>query len=222
MVETDLRLSISEGHDQLVVSGLATAGTLLAGTAGDAIVKVRRGISQLANAGYAADTLIIDAAGAEELDLMTTSGDEAMYMWGPGSFAGVLFGLNRRVTKQAGTAVVDSDAFGRLYASPLSLQRFEVDAGLTNRSNHRLEVRHVRGRADHRRRANHVIEVKLSEHANQHIDHDRQADRQHQGYHQTAGHETNLRPLARPLGEQKHPLSVVPVRHRRMTVVCRT
>jgi hypothetical protein len=35
--------------------------------------------------------------------------------------------------------VVDSEAFGRLYASPLSLQRFEVDAGLTNRSNYRLE-----------------------------------------------------------------------------------
>jgi hypothetical protein len=43
------------------------------------------------------------------------------------------------VTKAAGTAVVDSEAFGRLYASPLQLQRFEVDAGLTNRSNYRLE-----------------------------------------------------------------------------------
>jgi hypothetical protein len=28
------------------------------------------------------------------------------------------------VTKASGTAVVDSQAFGRLYASPLSLQRF--------------------------------------------------------------------------------------------------
>jgi len=35
--------------------------------------------------------------------------------------------------------VVDSPAFDRLYASPLHLQRFEVDAGLTNRSNYRLE-----------------------------------------------------------------------------------
>ena len=47
--------------------------------------------------------------------------------------------MNVRVTKQAGTAVADSQAFGRLYASPLQLQRFEVDAGLTNRSNYRLE-----------------------------------------------------------------------------------
>jgi HK97 family phage prohead protease len=139
MVETDLRLGISEGYDRLVLNGLATAGTLTAGTAGDVIQKVRRGISQLATAGYAADTLVIDAAGAENLDLMTTSGDEAFYVWSPGNFAGDLFNLNRRVTKAAGTAVVDSQAFGRLYASPLSLQRFEVDAGLSNRSNYRLE-----------------------------------------------------------------------------------
>jgi HK97 family phage prohead protease len=139
MIEVDLRLSISEGYDQLVVDGLATAGTLTAGTAGDVITKVRQGISQLATAGYAADTLIIDATGAESLDLTTTSGDEAFYIWSPGAFAGQLFGLSRRVTKAAGTAVVDSQAFGRLYSSPLSLQRFEVDAGLTNRSNYRLE-----------------------------------------------------------------------------------
>jgi HK97 family phage prohead protease len=139
MVETDLRLGISEGYDRLVLNGLSTAGTLTAGTAGDVIQKVRRGMSQLATAGYAADTLIIDASGAENLDLLRSSGDEEFYVWSPGQPAGPLFGLNRRVTKAAGTAVVDSEAFGRLYASPLQLQRFEVDAGLTNRSNYRLE-----------------------------------------------------------------------------------
>jgi uncharacterized protein len=139
MVEVDLRLGISEGYDRLVLDGLSTAGTLTAGTAGDVIQKVRRGISQLTNAGYAADTLIIDAAGAENLDLLRSSGSEQFYVWSPGQPAGPLFGLNRRVTKAAGTAVVDSEAFGRLYASPLQLQRFEVDAGLTNRSNYRLE-----------------------------------------------------------------------------------
>ena len=63
MVEVDLRLSISEGYDRLVLNGLASAGTITAGTA-DIITSVRRGISQLATAGYAADTLVIDAAGA--------------------------------------------------------------------------------------------------------------------------------------------------------------
>ena len=138
MVEVDLRLSLSEGYDRLVLDGLATAGTLTAGTA-DIITSVRRGISQLATAGYAADTLIIDAAGSEKLDLLKTSGSEKFWVWSPGNFARGLFGLNVRVTKQAGTAVADSQAFGRLYASPLQLQRFEVDAGLTNRSNYRLE-----------------------------------------------------------------------------------
>jgi hypothetical protein len=47
--------------------------------------------------------------------------------------------LNVRITKAAGTAVIASQQFGRLYSSPLQLQRFEVDAGATNRSNIRLE-----------------------------------------------------------------------------------
>lgn len=38
-----------------------------------------------------------------------------------------------------GTAVVDSSSFGRLYASPLTLARFEQDAGATNQSTARLE-----------------------------------------------------------------------------------
>jgi hypothetical protein len=95
MVEVDLRLSISEGYDRLVLDGLATAGTLTAGTAGDVIQKVRRGISQLATAGYAADTLVFDAPGAESLDLLRSSGSEAFYVWSPGNFAGDLFNLNR-------------------------------------------------------------------------------------------------------------------------------
>jgi hypothetical protein len=35
---------------------------------------------------------------------------------------------------------MDSTAFGRLYASPVSLERFEADSGTTNRSNVRLEL----------------------------------------------------------------------------------
>jgi hypothetical protein len=118
-VEVDLRLAISEGYDRLVLNGLARAGTITAGTA-DVLTSVRRGISQLANAGYAADTLIIDAAGAEKLDLLQSSGTEKFWTFGAGNFApGQIFGLDRRVTKAAGTAVADSEAFGRLYASPL-------------------------------------------------------------------------------------------------------
>jgi hypothetical protein len=50
-----------------------------------------------------------------------------------------LFGLDVRVTKAAGTAVVDSAAYGKLYVSPVSLSRFEENAGQTNTSTVRLE-----------------------------------------------------------------------------------
>ena len=134
MVEVDLRLSISEGYDRLVLNGLAMAGTLTAGTA-DILTGVRRGISQLATAGYAADTLIIDAARAEPLDLLQSSGSEKFWTFGAGNFApGQIFGLNRRVTKADGTAVADSQAFGRLYASPLQLQRRTTGSRATPRS----------------------------------------------------------------------------------------
>ena len=52
-----------------------------------------------------------------------------------------IVGLNVRISKTiAAPVVVDSTALGKLYASPVSLARFEADAGTTNRSNVRLEL----------------------------------------------------------------------------------
>ncbi len=80
--------------------------------------------------GYTPDTLIIDPAGAEAIDLFRSSGSEAFYVFGPARFApSELFGLNVRVSKTAGTAVVDSAAYGKLYVSPITLARFEESAG---------------------------------------------------------------------------------------------
>lgn len=139
MVEVDLRLSISEGYDRLVLNGINTAGTMAAGTL-DILTNTRKAMTGLMTAGYAPDTLVIDPPGAEQLDLLRSSGSEAFYLWSPGRFApGQIFGLNVRVGKNAGTAVVDASAFGRLYSSPLQLQAFEADAGTTNRRNVRLE-----------------------------------------------------------------------------------
>lgn len=139
LIETDLMLSINDGLDHLVATGLATSGTITAGTL-DVLTNTRKAITAAQTAGYAPDTLIIDAAGAEAIDLFQSSGPEEFYAFGPGRFApGQLFGLNVRVTKAAGTAVVDSVAFGKLYASPLTLARFEQDAGSTNKSTVRLE-----------------------------------------------------------------------------------
>jgi len=108
--------------------------------ANDQLTAIRKGITAVTAGGYSPDVLIIDAAGAEALDLTRTAGTEAFYVFGPARFApGEIFGLSVRVSKTAGTAVVDSQAFGKLYVSPISLSRFEENAGATNTSTVRLE-----------------------------------------------------------------------------------
>ena len=50
-------------------------------------------------------------------------------------------GLTRYISKTvAAPIVMDASAFGKLYASPLSLQTFEQDAGQTNKSRVRIEL----------------------------------------------------------------------------------
>jgi HK97 family phage prohead protease len=140
LVEQDLRLAINEGLDSLVLTGVATAGTLAeAGTL--LLNNIRKSITALMTAGYAPDTVIVPPATAEAIDVLQTAGPEAHYVFGAGRFApGSLFGLNVRTAKDASEpAVLDSSAFGKLYVSPLSLERFEEDAGSTNKSTVRLE-----------------------------------------------------------------------------------
>jgi hypothetical protein len=91
--------------------------------------------------GYNPSVLAIDPAGAENLDLLRSSGSEQFHLWGPGQGApSGPFGLQMRVWKQAGTAILDGDAFVRLYVSPIELRSFEADGGLTNKQNVRLET----------------------------------------------------------------------------------
>jgi hypothetical protein len=64
-----------------------------------------------------------------------------MYIWPPGRGATTgPWGLTIRVWKQAGTAVLDADAYGRMYISPVELRAFEQDAGATNRQTVRMET----------------------------------------------------------------------------------
>ena len=63
-----------------------------------------------------------------------------MYIFTPGAFAPGPWGLNVRVWKNAGTAVLDADAYGRLYVAPMELRVFEQDAGQTNRQTVRMET----------------------------------------------------------------------------------
>lgn len=63
------------------------------------------------------------------------------YVFAPGQFAPNPFSLNKRISKTIpATTVVDSQALGKLYPSPVSLARFEADSGTTNRGNVRLEL----------------------------------------------------------------------------------
>ena len=102
----------------------------------------------LAN-GYSPDTLILTPANAEALDVLVSgiSGGTNDYVFGAGSFApGTIFGLNKRISKTIpAPAVVDSKALGKLYASRVSLAKFEENAGKSNTSLVRLETHAVFG-----------------------------------------------------------------------------
>jgi hypothetical protein len=139
IVETDLRLSISDGLDEIVRRGVTTAGTAAAVT-GNIVDKVRKAKTVVQAQGYNPNVLAIDPAGAEALDLLKTSGSEAMYVFAPGQAAPAPWGLQMRVWKTAGTAILDAAAFGRLYVAPVELRSFEQDAGATNRQTVRMET----------------------------------------------------------------------------------
>jgi hypothetical protein len=141
-VENDLRLAINEGLDSLVLTGVATSGFQAPGS-DNILVSIRKAVTTIRANGYVPDTLVLTPTADEQIDTMVTgiSGGTADFVFGAGSFApGTLFGLRRVVSKSVPAPVVmDSSANGRLYVSPISLARFEVDAGTTNRSNLRLE-----------------------------------------------------------------------------------
>jgi uncharacterized protein len=138
----DLRLSINEGLDKLILDAIALSGFQAPGT-DNILVSVRKAMTTILAAGYNPDTLILTPANAEAIDVMVTglTGGTADFVFGPGRFApGTLFGMNVRVSKTIpAAAVVDAQAFGKLYAGPLALATFEENAGKTNTSLVRLE-----------------------------------------------------------------------------------
>lgn len=142
IIETDLRWSIYGGLDKLVLDFIATAGFQAPGS--DVfLVSARKAMTTIQSAGYNPDTLILTPAAAESLDTLVSgiSGATADFVFGAGNPANGVFGLRRVVSKTiAASAVMDSSAIGRLYTSPVSLARFENDAGVSNTSNVRLEL----------------------------------------------------------------------------------
>lgn len=149
LIANDLRLSYGDGLDFHVCAGLNTAGTQTLAT--DPLLNViRRCVTVLQSSGFAPDTLLLTPANSETLDTFTTGGTAGWpgaYAFGAGQFGPrQVFGMNVRVSKNIGQAVVlDSRAFGKVYASPVSLASFEENAGLSNTSLVRLEGNAVLG-----------------------------------------------------------------------------
>ncbi len=149
IIANDLRLSYADGLDFNTCAALNTAGTQT--LASDPLLNViRRSVTVLWAAGYNPDTLILTPANSETLDTLTsggTAGWPGPYVFNAGQFGPQsIFGMNVRVSKNIGQpVVVDSKAFGKLYASPVSLATFEEAAGSTNTSLVRFEGNAVFG-----------------------------------------------------------------------------
>jgi hypothetical protein len=140
VIGQDLRLSINEGLDKLVLDAIAASGFQAPGT-DRFLVSVRKAMTTLFAAGYNPDLLILTPAASEALDTDQSLGSEKFWTFGAGNFAPrQVFGLSIRISKTIpAAAVVDSQALGRLYASPISLASFEENAGKTNTTLVRME-----------------------------------------------------------------------------------
>ena len=152
MIEQDLRHAIDGGLDKLVLDAIATARFQAPGD-GQHPGLDPQGDHDDPGQRLRADTLLLTPTAAESIDTMVSgiTGGSADFVFAPGQFApGTLFGLQRRVSKTIpAPAVVDAAALGKMYMSPVSLERFEADAGTTNRANVRLELHAcLRRRAD--------------------------------------------------------------------------
>ncbi|MBO0767389.1 MAG: HK97 family phage prohead protease [Solirubrobacterales bacterium] len=144
IVENDLTLAINQALDSLVIAGLATAGHVDP-TSTTLLAAIRQAVEELQAAGYNADVLLLDPASAVKLDTLVASEGSEFYVFSPGAAApGTIFGAQRRiVTNLPAPAVCDSHALGRMFASPVSLARFEQNAGVTNTSVIRMECNAV-------------------------------------------------------------------------------
>ena len=141
VVQGDLRLALNEQLDSKVLNAIDDSGFQAPGS-DPLIISIRKAISTLQLAGYSPDVVILPPDDAEELDTARATADaaEQWYVFNPGQYSPSIFGLARRTSKSIpAPVVVDSQAFGRLYASPISLARFEENAGSTNTSTVRLE-----------------------------------------------------------------------------------
>jgi hypothetical protein len=147
IVNEDLTLALNDGLDKLVLDKIALSGFRDPST-DNMVAAVRKTITVMRANGYEPNLLVLTPAADEALDLLVSgvTGGTADYVFTPGQFGPELWGLTRRVSKSIpASAIVDTRVFGKLYASRVSLARFEENAGATNTSLIRLETHGVFG-----------------------------------------------------------------------------
>jgi len=141
-IEGDLRLTLNEGLDKLVLDAVAASGFQAPGT-DPLLISIRKAMTTIQASGYSPDVLVVTPANMEALDTLraTATAGEQYYVFAPAQLAPRnIFGLQVRISKTAAAPfVADSRALGKLYISPISLARFEQDAGAVNKSTVRLE-----------------------------------------------------------------------------------
>ncbi|MBA3735174.1 MAG: HK97 family phage prohead protease [Actinobacteria bacterium] len=147
VIGNDLRLAYSDGLDKLILDAIALAG-FQAPSTDPLLTSIRKCVTTLWGLGYNPDTVLLTPAASETLDLLTTVGSEKIPVFPPASnFAPrTIFGMNVRISKTIpATAVVDSQAFGKLYVGPVAMATFEENAGKSNSSLVRFEGNGVFG-----------------------------------------------------------------------------
>jgi hypothetical protein len=143
-VETDLRLAFGDALDAHVVAQLAAVNPPDAGSAANLLEGARRAITLIQAAGYSPTVIAASPEDLEALDLLTSSGPEATYQFAltaMGPNAANLWGLRWVAVKDLwAPLVLDPQAAGVLYRSPIRFGAFEENAGQTNTSTVRLEA----------------------------------------------------------------------------------
>jgi uncharacterized protein len=148
VIEQDLTLALNGGLDKLVLDFIATSG-FQAPSTDPLLVSIRKAMTTILGNGYSPSHVFLTPANAEALDVAVSgvTGGTQDYIFAPAAMApGTIFGLEKRIVKDIPAAtVVDSNALGKLYTSPVQLARFEADSGTTNRGNVRMELNAVFG-----------------------------------------------------------------------------
>jgi hypothetical protein len=143
-VETDLRLAFGDAMDALVVAQMAAVNPPDADPGANLLEAAGRAITLVQAAGFNPTVIAASPQELETLDLLTSSGPEAMYAFATAATApkaANLRGLRNVVVKDLfAPLVIDAAAAGVLYRSPIRFAAFKENAGQTNTSTVRLEA----------------------------------------------------------------------------------